>query len=296
MSVKRIRKKKSTGVGKRENVMLSANNYRHESWSDRFPKGRVDVRQLVTNSYWDRLFGEPKWQARLKRVNRGLNKRLAAGDTIYPLPAHVFAGLNAISPESASTMIIGQDPYHKDHWVKPQEAKKKGVLVPQAMGYSFSVPKGVSIPSSLSNIYNNLEKYGHFTSRPTHGELTFWTMQGCGLLNTALTVCKNEPNSHADIWPTFTEPLLRHISEEMKPGVFVFWGRPALLMSKKFDLDRHKTIVSSHPSGLSFHSTLKSPFHKEVVYGAFRDTDHFGEINKALEELGRDPIVWQLPA
>jgi uracil-DNA glycosylase len=70
------------------------------------------------------------------------------------------------------TNLLVQDPYHG---------------VGQAEGWSFSVPKGQRIPSSLCNIYKELgSDLGY--SMPSHGHLEHWVDQGVLLMNTVLTV------------------------------------------------------------------------------------------------------------
>jgi uracil-DNA glycosylase len=54
-----------------------------------------------------------------------------------------------------------QDPYHGPG---------------QAMGLSFSVPEGIKIPSSLGNIFKELEKDLGCTV-PSHGNLERWAVQ-----------------------------------------------------------------------------------------------------------------------
>ena len=69
-------------------------------------------------------------------------------------------------------MILGQDPYHNNG---------------QAHGLCFSVKKGVEIPPSLVNIYQELHDDLGCTI-PDHGCLTKWAEQGVLMLNTVLTV------------------------------------------------------------------------------------------------------------
>lgn len=57
--------------------------------------------------------------------------------------------------------FIHQDPYHGPG---------------QAMGLSFSVPEGIKVPSSLGNIYKELQQDLH-CSIPSHGNLERWAVQ-----------------------------------------------------------------------------------------------------------------------
>ena len=58
---------------------------------------------------------------------------------IYPSMYDIFNSMKQADFDDVKVVILGQDPYHEEG---------------QAMGLSFSVPKGVDIPPSLVNIYN----------------------------------------------------------------------------------------------------------------------------------------------
>lgn len=62
--------------------------------------------------------------------------------TIYPPSGLIFNALNTTPLNSVKVVILGQDPYHGPG---------------QAMGLSFSVPKGVLLPPSLKNMYQEIE-------------------------------------------------------------------------------------------------------------------------------------------
>lgn len=64
--------------------------------------------------------------------------------------------MNGTPFDQVRVVIIGQDPYHN---------------VGQAMGLSFSVPPGQAVPSSLQNIYKELQEDCGCV-RPSHGDLT----------------------------------------------------------------------------------------------------------------------------
>ncbi|KAM7473777.1 hypothetical protein LguiB_021020 [Lonicera macranthoides] len=94
------------------------------------------------------------------------------GVPIYLPPHLIFNALNTTSFDRVKAVIIGQDPYHG---------------LGQAMGLSFSVPEGIKIPSSLANIYEELQQDLNCTI-PSHGNLERWVVQGVLLLNVVLTV------------------------------------------------------------------------------------------------------------
>lgn len=80
--------------------------------------------------------------------------------------------MNTCPFEDVRVVVLGQDPYFKPG---------------QAMGLSFSVPRGVAVPSSLQNIYKELGTDIGMT-KPKHGNLEPWCAQGVLLLNSCLTV------------------------------------------------------------------------------------------------------------
>ncbi|MDO8971636.1 MAG: uracil-DNA glycosylase, partial [Saprospiraceae bacterium] len=90
-----------------------------------------------------------------------------AGKTIYPPGPLIFNAFNKTPFDALKVVVLGQDPYHN-----PGEA----------MGLSFSVPKGVKTPPSLLNIYKEIQRSLGIPP-PPHGDLTPWTEQGVLMLN-----------------------------------------------------------------------------------------------------------------
>lgn len=195
-------------------------------------------------------------------------------NTIYPEPKLIFNALNKVSLKDIRVLIVGQDCYH---------GAENGI--PQAMGLSFSVPNDISIPSSLRNIFKNQLNFNHIKKMPLSGDLTKWANQGCLMLNSALTVQAGKPGSHMKHWEDFTNVLIKYISDNTNNIVFLLWGSHALSKIKFIDSDKHKIVISSHPSGLSCDKPMKQ-------YGAFKDVDHFGMANQYLIEYGKSAIDW----
>ena len=163
-------------------------------------------------------------------------------------------------------MILGQDPYHGEG---------------QAHGLCFSVNKGIEIPPSLENIYQELHNDIGFII-PDHGCLTGWAQQGVLLLNTVLTVRAHQANSHRNIgWEEFTDAAIRALNEQDRPIVFMLWGRPAQEKKKLLNNPRHLILEAPHPSPLS-------------AYRGFFGCRHFSKCNAFLEANGVAPIDWQI--
>ncbi|MEY3421236.1 MAG: hypothetical protein RIR48_1525 [Bacteroidota bacterium] len=216
----------------------------------------------------------PSWQDALKSEFLSpyfdqLAERLKAdkiqGKTVFPPGNLIFNAYNTVNPSDVKVVIIGQDPYHN-----PGEA----------MGLSFSVPKGVSIPPSLRNIYKELANDNGFIV-PNHGDLTGWTHQGVFLLNAVLTVEKNKPASHRDYgWQTFTDHTINHLSNNYKNIVFMLWGNFAKNKKSLIDGTKHLILESAHPSPLAGN--------------AFQGCKHFSKANQYLMSVGKSPINWQI--
>lgn len=239
----------------------------------------------IINENWFEIVEQIKLATWTKTENQ-YNKLMEINEAkIFPLYPMIFSFTNYLIPSDIKVCVIGQDCYHGTYYDFNER-----VHIPQATGLSFSVSKGCPIPSSLDNIYKNLEKFGHLLFRPAHGDLSYWAYQGVLMLNCALTVEKARPNSHEHIWKEFTDELLEIISTKYSNIIFVLWGKFA--HSKKFtnvikNQSTHKFIISSHPSGYSANSAYRE-------FKSFMNTDHFGLINEYLNSMGKQTIDWQI--
>ena len=91
----------------------------------------------------------------------------------------------------------------------------------------FSVNRGVAIPPSLRNIYQEI-KNDLGIEPPKHGNLLHWADQGVLLLTTVLTVQAHKANSHAKQgWETFTDAVIEELNSQKSNVVFLLWGNPA---------------------------------------------------------------------
>jgi uracil-DNA glycosylase len=134
-------------------------------------------------------------------------------------------------------VLLGQDPYHGPN---------------QAHGLSFSVSSSEKIPPSLKNIFKELKL--NFPERNytfETGNLEKWfTRENIFLLNSALTVKKGKPGSHMKKWESFTNDVIKFISEQNDNCVFLLLGNYA--KSKNVLIKNKNKIVSEvHPSPLA---------------------------------------------
>jgi len=186
-------------------------------------------------------------------------------NTCYPPGRLIFSAFDYCKFNKLKVVIIGQDPYHG---------------VGQANGLCFSVNDGVPHPPSLINIFKEVESD---TGRayPESGNLERWARQGVLLLNATLTVRAHQAGSHQGKgWETFTDAVIKSISDHKEGVVFLLWGGFAKQKSKLIDKNKHFVLTSGHPSPLSANR------------GYWFGNKHFSKTNSLLEQAGLNPIAW----
>ena len=214
---------------------------------------------------------DPSWQELLKdelnsqnfaNIIKFLNSQTAV---IYPPKDLIFNAFNLCKIENLKVIIVAQDPYHN-----PQEA----------MGLAFSVPQGVRIPPSLKNIFKELiDDINSNILVNRSSDLSDWARQGVLLLNSALTVEKNRPASHAKIgWQGFINGVIKIINLRFNHCVFMLWGNHAKALSPLIDPNSHLILQAAHPSPLA--------------RGAFFGSRHFSKCNEYLLAHSKTPIKW----
>ncbi len=198
--------------------------------------------------------------------------RLAAGAIIYP--PRPLRALELTSLSDVRVVILGQDPYHGPG---------------QAEGLAFSVMRGVRLPPSLRNIYQELAGDPALApwTPPGDGSLLRWARQGVLLLNTCLTVEDGQAASHAGKgWEVLTEQIVLAVVERAQPAVFLLWGahaqRAAAAAGLGVGQGRHLVLTANHPSPLS---ARRGP-------QPFLGCGHFGRARAFLREQGLGELHW----
>ncbi len=187
------------------------------------------------------------------------------GKKVYPPGSLIFNAFNLTPFDAVNVVIIGQDPYHG---------------AGQAHGLCFSVPIGIKPPPSLVNIFKEIRN-DLGIEPPSHGNLEKWAKQGVLLLNASLTVNAGEPNSHAGCgWHTFTDDVIRKISDEKSGIVFLLWGKFAQEKEALIDTAKHHVLKAAHPS----------PYSADRFFGC----RHFSKTNELLKQQGKEHIDWSL--
>ncbi|MBK9257206.1 MAG: uracil-DNA glycosylase [Saprospiraceae bacterium] len=213
-------------------------------------------RSVLSDSFTEPYFDEIVSKLKILKAN---------GTIVYPPGSLIFNAFNSTPFENLKVVIIGQDPYHNPH---------------EAMGLSFSVPKGIKIPPSLKNIFKEIN-HDLKCPVPAHGDLSSWASQGVFLLNAILTVEQNKPGSHKDIgWQKFTDDVIRRISDHKNNVVFMLWGNFAKNKKALINSEKHLVLESAHPSPLAGN--------------AFQGCGHFSKANEYLIENNLPPVRWDI--
>ena len=184
----------------------------------------------------------------------------------FPPKELIFSAFNQCDFENIKVLIIGQDPYHGEF---------------EANGLCFSVNDSVKIPPSLRNIFREVNSDLDRLFFPSSGNLERWAQQGVLLLNTTLTVRKDQPNSHKHLdWDIFTDVVIQKISDEKTDVVFLLWGNFAQKKGSKIDRTKHLVLESGHPSPMSANQ------------GKWFGNKHFSKTNAYLKSKGIEAINW----
>jgi uracil-DNA glycosylase len=182
---------------------------------------------------------------------------------IYPHPKNIFRAFDLCPLDKVKVVIVGQDPYHGEK---------------QAIGLSFAVNDGITLPPSLKNIYKEIKNDLGITPNQS-GDLSRWASQGVLLLNSVLTVRKDSPASHKGKgWEIFTDAVIKTLSENRNQIVYFLWGNYAKTKGEMVDKTKNLILASGHPS----------PFSVNLFLG----NNHFSKCNKYLQIHGFNPIDW----
>lgn len=218
----------------------------------------------MINDNWDLLLNEEFRKEYFIKLMKFLDEEYKS-KVIYPKREEIFKAFDT-KYEDIKVVILGQDPYHGEN---------------EAEGLAFSVKKGIKIPPSLRNIYKELKDDLGIEESLT-GSLVHWSNEGVFLLNTVLTVVKDNARSHADKgWEELTDSVIKIINDREKPVVFILWGSDAQSKKKLITNKNHLILESSHPSPLS-------------SYRSFFGSRPFSKTNDFLIKNNMKPIDWKI--
>ena len=214
---------------------------------------------------WLSFLKDHDLKKQLLSIEARLEEEIKLGKIIFPKRENIFRSLQLVQPDEVKVVILGQDPYHNFN---------------QADGLAFSVSNFQSLPPSLINIFIEIENDLNIKIEKK-GDLENIAKQGVLLLNSILTVEKNNPGSHKNIgWEKLTDIIISSLSL-IGNIVFILWGNFAKKKSNLIDNNINLVINSSHPSPFSAHK-------------GFFGSKPFSKCNDYLISKGKEPIKWNL--
>lgn len=215
---------------------------------------------------WECLFNTPQAIAAAIKNDRLIGEKF--GGESVPLKCDLLRAFELTPLNRVKVVIVGQDPYHT-------------IIhgIPQATGMSFSTRKETDIQPSLKNIYTELSNTIPEWTRPKHGDLTEWALQGVLLLNTCLTTSPGIAGAHKSIWKGIINDCIKLIREKRPDTVFILWGAHAQSLAK--NLGNLYYISGGHPS----------PINRK---GDFMGGDYFNKANEHLKSKKIIPVDWTL--
>lgn len=176
---------------------------------------------------------------------------------VYPDLYDILRVMKCLIPSEIKVVLIGQDPYHNG----------------MADGLAFS-SRDSKIPASLKNIFKEIKN--DIGIENTSANLSNWQDNGVFLINSALSVLKASPKSHAKIgWQYFVLNLIEYL-DSLDTYIFVLWGNDA----QRFERHLKNAIVIKgvHPS----------PLAKQ----GFFNQKYFSKINEILKKQNKQVIDW----
>ena len=214
---------------------------------------------------WNEFFKKLQNEEFCLKLNDFLNKEYR-DYTCYPPRELLFNAFRLTPLDKVKVVIVGQDPYHEPG---------------QAMGLSFSVPKGIKVPPSLVNIYKEIAQEYNAKMNFSSGDLTYLAKQGVLLLNSILSVRAHQAMSHdTNEYKMFLARVLEVLDKQTTPIVFLLWGGPARKLKGYLHNPSHLILECIHPSPLA------------ANHGGWFGNNHFTEANRYLREHGLSEINW----
>lgn len=226
----------------------------------------IDTHSLQIHDSWKLILADEFIQPYFAHIKEYLLQEKRSWHVFYPKWLDIFNAFNLTSFDKVKVVIIWQDPYHGE-W--------------EAHGLCFSVQDGVRQPPSLKNIFKELYD-DVWILPPKSWNLTQRAEQWVFLLNASLTVRKDEPNSHKDIWRhIFTDAVITTISDKKEWIIFLLRWAFAQKKKELIDTTRHIVLECPHPSPFSVHKW-------------FFGCKHFSQVNEFLKKRGEKEIDWNL--
>lgn len=234
---------------------------RWESFKDKFHESwHSIVRPFIESPQCDAIYGV-------------LKKRTKEGALIAPSSSQTFRTFLEVPIDKIQCILIGYCPYHTFE----DEYK------PVADGLAFSCSNTNKQQPSLRIILEGWEEelYGGLllNSIQNTADLSYLSRMGVLLLNSSLTVEKDKPGSHQELWTPFTKYILEEgISKMCKNIPIVLVGKEAQMY--ELCISNNVVYKVEHPS---FAARQGRKWNTEGV---------FKEIQDKRKEEGKEEIGW----
>lgn len=195
----------------------------------------------------------------------GVRKQYADSKRIYPEAIKVWRVFNQCPLHKLRVVILGTEPYNF-----PKD---------QSTGLAFEC--GVKTSPTYNAFLDAFQDCypSHFNTKVMDSYLQPWVDMGVLLLNTALTVKANTPNSHQQYWEKFSKKLLYTLYERDKDLIFITIGKQPL------EYISHPLYKDANILTLDDPSLLK----KNIKW---EHKDFFLAVNRKLKSLDREEIDW----
>tara|TARA_R110002050_G_scaffold155734_1_gene283676 strand:- start:6768 stop:7460 length:693 start_codon:yes stop_codon:yes gene_type:complete len=176
---------------------------------------------------------------------------------VYPEKQNIFKAFKLTQFKDLKVVIINQHPYTDE----------------RATGLAFAnnESKNSDISPSLRKIEKCIESKVKDGLYFMDYDLENWAKQGVLLMNAALTVEKDKPNSHNIYWNHFTEKVIETINMYHSGVIFLFIGRGLAPYVKTIDTNRHYVLKYEKPA-------------TAIIKNKDWNCPHFNTINKIIEE------------
>jgi uracil-DNA glycosylase len=191
---------------------------------------------------------------------------------VYPEKNCIFEAFKQCPRNELKVIFIAQGPYENE--CNKNESYATGL----AFANPIDVPK---LSPSLRIIHGELENDLKKLVLDFDTTLLTWASQGVLLLNTALTVEKDKPDSHSEQWNWFTENVIKYISDNSNGIVWVLLGKHAQSYKKFINEDFHHFVEAAHPA--------EELYNKDA---GFIGSKIFSQIDEKLNFMNGETIQW----
>ena len=192
--------------------------------------------------------------------------RLYQSQSVMPKYEDIFKAFHICPYNELKAVFIGQDPY-------PQKGVATGILFGNKedtcqLSPSLEVVKEACIDYTIP-----------------HGQIQFdvtletWAKQGILMINSALTVKQDTPNSHTMLWRPFISKLLKNLSNTETGIIYVLFGEQAKTFRPYIYNKYNRILEEQHPA---YYARTKTKM----------PTRLFKYINRLIVNRYGEPIEW----